>query len=62
MEAMDGGTRTWETRIEKFRMLCCFACQTDMALAGAVVSKPMAKKTTFLCGLARAIFKQSIGE
>ena len=31
-------------------------------VAGAVVSKPMAKKTTFLLGFARAIFKQSIGE
>ena len=28
------------------------ACQTAIALAGAVVSKPMAKKTTFLSGLA----------
>ena len=31
-------------------------------MAGAVVSKPIAKKTTFFSGFARAIFKQSIGE
>ena len=62
MEAMDGGTSTCETRMEKLLMPCCFACQTAMALAGAVVSKPMAKKTTFLSGFARAIFRQSIGE
>ena len=55
---MAGGTRTWETSTEKFLMPCFCACQTAIALPGAVVSKPMAKKTTFLSGLARAIFKR----
>ena len=32
------------------------------AVAGVVVSKPMAKKTTFLSGLARAMSKQSAAE
>ena len=62
MEAIAGGTSTCETSTEKFLMPCCAACQTAIALPGAVVSKPMAKKTTFLSGLARAIFRQSIGE
>jgi len=33
-----------------------------MALAGAVVSKPTAKKTTWRSGLAAAIFTASRGE
>ena len=41
---------------------CALACNTAMALAGAVVSKPMAKNTTFLSGFACAIFRQSSGE
>ena len=59
---MEGGTITCETRIEKFVIPCALACHTDMALAGAVVSKPIAKNTTFLSGFARAIFRQSSGE
>src|SRR5579884_1978943 len=59
---MEGGTRTWDTSAEKLRMHWVCACHTAMALAGAVVSKPMAKKTTFLPGLARAIFRHSSGE
>ena len=38
------------------------ARHTSMALAGAVVSNPMAKKTTLLVGLTRATFTQSRGE
>ena len=59
---MTGGTRTCETSSEKLRMPSCFACHTAIAFAGAVVSKPMPKKTTFLSGLAFAIFRQSSGE
>jgi len=40
----------------------CAACQTDMALAGAVVSKPTAKNTTWRCGLSRATLRASSGE
>ena len=36
--------------------------QALSAVAGVVVSKPMAKKTTFLSGLARAMSKQSAAE
>jgi hypothetical protein len=46
IEAMGGGTRTWETSREKSQMPSCLACHTVMALAGAVVSKPMTKNTT----------------
>ena len=59
---MAGGTSTCETSMEKFLTPSCCARQTAMALAGAVVSNPTAKKTTFLSGLARAIFRQSSGE
>ena len=38
------------------------ASQTAIALGGAVVSKPMAKKTTSRSGLAAAIVTASIGE
>src|SRR5262245_6509841 len=62
MDAIEGGTRTWDTRIEKFLIPCCRACHAAIALAGAVVSNPIAKKTTFFDGFARAIFRQSIGE
>src|SRR5690348_3959098 len=57
-----GGTRTWETSMEKFLRHSRFACQAAMALGGAVVSKPIARKTTFLSGLARAILTASVEE
>ena len=38
------------------------ACQTAMALAGAVVSNPTAKKTILRLGLSFAIFTASMGE
>ena len=62
MPVIAGGTITCETRTEKFVISCARACQTAMALAGAVVSKPIAKKTTFLSGFALAIRRQSSGE
>jgi len=34
-----GGTRTWETSMEKLRRPSRLACKTAMALAGAVVSE-----------------------
>ncbi len=46
MASMAGGTRTWETSMEKLSRPRRLACATAMALAGAVVSKPMPKKTT----------------
>jgi hypothetical protein len=57
-----GGTRTCETRSEKFPTPAFFACQAAMALAGAVVSNPTAKKTTSLAGFLRAISRASSGE
>ncbi|MPN57017.1 hypothetical protein SDC9_204711 [bioreactor metagenome] len=62
MACMAGGTVTWETNMEKFFKLSALAWMTLIALAGAVVSKPMAKKTTSLSGLAWAILTASIGE
>ena len=41
-----GGTSTCEQRIEKLFSPNCLACQTAIALPGAVVSKPTAKNTT----------------
>jgi hypothetical protein len=57
-----GGTRTCDTSTEKLSRPSLSACETAMALAGAVVSKPMAKKTTCRSGLATAIFTASSGE
>ncbi len=59
---MAGGTRTCDTSALKFVKRRRRACQTAMALAGAVVSKPMAKKTTWRSGLAAARFTASRGE
>src|ERR1017187_3584035 len=57
-----GGTSTWETSSETLFNFSSRARHASMALAGAVVSKPMAKKTTCFAGFARAIFRQSSGE
>ena len=38
-------------------MPCARACHTAIALAGAVVSKPIAKKTTLFVGFAAAILQ-----
>ena len=62
MASIAGGTSTCETSSEILFIPRLRACQTSMALAGAVVSNPMAKNTTFFSGLARAIFRQSSGE
>ena len=59
---MAGGTRTCEQRIEKLRTPSRFARQTAMAFAGAVVSKPTAKKTTSRSGICRASASASSGE
>ena len=48
---MAGGTHTCETSTEKLSSVPARrACSTLIALAGAVVSNPMAKKTTCLSG------------
>ncbi len=60
--SMAGGTSTCETSIEKFFRPWSLARYTAIAFAGAVVSKPMAKNTTCLSGLSRAIFTASSGE
>ncbi len=60
--SMAGGTRTWETSTEKLARPCRPAWTTARALAGAVVSKPTAKKTTCLSGCVRAILTASRGE
>jgi hypothetical protein len=62
MAAMAGGTRTCDTSSEKFFTPRRLASNTVIALAGAVVSKPMPKKTTCLSGLSLAIVRASSGE
>lgn len=57
-----GGTRTWETSRLKLGMPSLFAWYTVIAFGGAVVSKPMPKKTTSRPGFCRATFKASSGE
>ena len=57
-----GGTSTCDTSTLKLVSLRLLAIQTAMALAGAVVSKPMAKKTTLRSGFAAARFTASSGE
>ena len=59
---MAGGTSTCETSSEKFRRPCCLAWSTAMALAGAVVSKPTAKKTTSRLGILPRELQASSGE
>jgi len=59
---MAGGTRTWLTSRLKFSSPSAAAWRTAMALPGAVVSKPTARKTTSRSGLARASFSASRGE
>jgi hypothetical protein len=61
MAAIAGGTSTCETSIEKFRTPCFFAWNTAIALAGAVVSKPMPKKTTRFAGFSLAMPSASRG-
>ena len=48
---IDGGTSTCDTSTLKFFSFRLCASQTAIALGGAVVSKPMAKKTTCLSGI-----------
>ena len=63
MASIAGGTSTCETSSEKFRTPRCAAWYTAMALAGAVVSKPTAKKTTSRSrAVPRAIATASSGE
>ncbi len=57
-----GGTSTCETSTLKFVSFRFRAIQTAMALGGAVVSKPMAKKTTLRSGRAAARLTASSGE
>ncbi len=57
-----GGTVTWETSTLKFGTSSSRARQTAIALAGAVVSKPTAKKTTSRPGCCRAMSSASSGE
>ena len=59
---MAGGTRTWLTSTLKLSRPSRSACRTAIALAGAVVSNPMAKKTTCRSGFAAAIRTASSGE
>ena len=62
MAVITGGTSTCETSTLKFVSRRLRASQTAIALGGAVVSKPMAKKTTLRSGLAAARFTASSGE
>ena len=62
MAVIAGGVSTCEASTEKFARPRFFASETAMALAGAVVSNPMAKKTTGRLGFASATFTASSGE
>ena len=61
--ARSGGTIvTWLHMHEKFSMPSAFARLSVSAVDGAVVSKPIAKKTTWRSGLDLAIRSASSGE
>ena len=62
MAVIAGGTSTCETSMEKFVRPRRWACSTDIALAGAVVSKPTPKNTTCLSGFSAAMRVASSGE
>ncbi len=62
MAVIAGGTSTWDTSSEKLVSPSRWACTTDIALAGAVVSKPTPKNTTFLSGFSAATRVASSGE
>ena len=62
MAVIAGGTSTCETSTQKFLSPRRLACQTAMALAGAVVSKPIAKKTTLRSGFCCGDLQASSGE
>lgn len=53
---------TWLQKTEKFPSPSALARSTVIAVDGAVVSKPIARKTTFLSGFCRAILSASSGE
>ena len=53
---------TWLQKTEKFSTRSAAARRTVIAVEGAVVSKPIAMKTTRRSGLFRAIFSASSGE
>jgi hypothetical protein len=57
-----GGTSTCETSTLKLSIPRRAASATAIAFAGAVVSKPTAKKTTCLSGFVAAILSASSGE
>jgi hypothetical protein len=61
--ARSGGTIvTWFEKAEKLRTPAARARSSVIAVAGAVVSKPIAKKTTSRSGSACAIASASRGE
>ncbi len=61
--AFSGGTIvTWLHMTEKFSIPSAFARISVSAVLGAVVSKPIAKNTTWRSGLVRAIRRASSGE
>jgi hypothetical protein len=61
--ARSGGTIvTWLQTTEKFSIPSAFARLSVSAVEGAVVSKPIAKKTTSRSGCSRAIRSASSGE
>ena len=61
--ARSGGTIvTWLHMHEKFAIPSAFARMRVSAVDGAVVSKPMAKKTTSRSGFSRAMRRASSGE
>lgn len=62
MALIAGMIVTWLQKIEKLSRPSAAARRTVIAVDGAVVSKPIAMKTTRLSGFFRAIFSASSGE
>src|SRR2546427_11926970 len=58
---MAGMIVTWLQKMEKFSMPSAAARSTVMAVDGAVVSNPIALKTTRLSGLSRATLREASG-
>ncbi len=57
---MAEGVSTWQHSTLKFFSCSASASLIATAVGGVVVSKPMAKNTTSLPGLSRAIFRASV--
>ena len=59
---MAGGVSTWQHSTEKLSSPRARACRSTTAVGGVVVSKPMAKDTTWRSGCRRASSSASAAE